>query len=265
VAVDTVQLTDPQSASYPELVRAAVRTHPEALASVVASLSWSVTSSDELVEFLHRTVGVATQVIGGASSAGVTAQLGGEPFTAVCTDERTLEVDAAQYAAGDGPCLHAMRTGEVVLVDVDTVRRTWPDFAPGAESSGIHSFLAAPLAGDDGYLGALNLYGTSPDGFTSADAVVLQVLVAHASRSISDYARLRARHHLAEQLREAMRSRAPIEQAKGIMMALHQIDADAAFDLLRSQSQNTNVKLHDVAVEFLDQHTGAQGDGAHGD
>jgi AmiR/NasT family two-component response regulator len=49
-------------------------------------------------------------------------------------------------------------------------------------------------------------------------------------------------------LREAMRSRAVIEQAKGVLMARHGIDADAAFERLRSESQRRNVRLAVLAA-----------------
>jgi hypothetical protein len=46
-------------------------------------------------------------------------------------------------------------------------------------------------------------------------------------------------------------SRALIEQTKGMLMFVYGIDADAAFELLRRQSQNHNVKLRDVAGQIL--------------
>ena len=48
-------------------------------------------------------------------------------------------------------------------------------------------------------------------------------------------------------LRQAMRSRAVIEQAKGMMMERHGITTDEAFDRLARLSQHANVKLIDVA------------------
>ncbi|WP_460863993.1 ANTAR domain-containing protein [Rhodococcus aerolatus] len=249
-------LSDARTTSYADLVRTAVRTHPAATAEVVAALGWSVSDEDELVEFLQRTVDLATSVVGGATSAGVTARVGRTPFTAVATDDGTLTVDAAQYDAGDGPCLHAMRSGEVVHVDLATVRERWPTFAPDAEAAGISAFLAAPLGSDDGCLGALNLYATDTDRFSEDDAVLLQLLSAHAERSVGDYARLRASQDLVAQLQEAMVSRAPIEQAKGILMAVHSVSAEDAFELLRTRSQHTNTKLAVLAREFVAEHSG---------
>lgn len=45
--------------------------------------------------------------------------------------------------------------------------------------------------------------------------------------------------------------RATIDQAKGMMMAIYDINADSAFDLLRWRSQELNIKLHDVAAEIV--------------
>ena len=46
-------------------------------------------------------------------------------------------------------------------------------------------------------------------------------------------------------------SRAEIEQAKGLLMAAYGISADRAFDILVWRSQETNVKVRDLARRFL--------------
>ncbi|MEU4251440.1 ANTAR domain-containing protein [Amycolatopsis sp. NPDC026612] len=50
------------------------------------------------------------------------------------------------------------------------------------------------------------------------------------------------------QLREALSSRAVIEQAKGMVMLLRGCPAAEAFGVLVAVSQQTNVKLRDVAA-----------------
>lgn len=52
-------------------------------------------------------------------------------------------------------------------------------------------------------------------------------------------------------LRQAMRTRAVIEQAKGIVMATRACCADDAFDVLVAQSQHENRKLHEVAADLV--------------
>jgi AmiR/NasT family two-component response regulator len=63
---------------------------------------------------------------------------------------------------------------------------------------------------------------------------------------------------LSENLSEAMKSRAVIEQAKGILMAgSPKLDADGAFDLLRRASQRENVKLREIAQRIVDRRPAA--------
>ena len=58
-----------------------------------------------------------------------------------------------------------------------------------------------------------------------------------------------------QQITEALRAiterRAVIEQAKGMLMLVYGVDADEAFDVLRKQSQDHNVKLNLVAEQVM--------------
>ena len=64
------------------------------------------------------------------------------------------------------------------------------------------------------------------------------------------------RRTTAREVDEAMelmsQSRPAIEQAKGALMISYGLDADRAFQLLRSYSQRTNVKLRDVARNVVE-------------
>jgi AmiR/NasT family two-component response regulator len=57
-----------------------------------------------------------------------------------------------------------------------------------------------------------------------------------------------------QSLQGAFGRRALIEQAKGILMARHAIDAERAFDMLRDHSQHNGRKLVDVAQAIVDSH-----------
>jgi AmiR/NasT family two-component response regulator len=54
-----------------------------------------------------------------------------------------------------------------------------------------------------------------------------------------------------EQLREALTSRATIDQAKGILMLRHGCGPERAFALLVDRSKSSNTKLRDVAAELV--------------
>ena len=63
-------------------------------------------------------------------------------------------------------------------------------------------------------------------------------------------------HRFAEyhNLQGAFGRRSQTERAKGILMERHQIDENAAFELLRDQSRRSGRKLVDVAAAVLDGH-----------
>ena len=56
---------------------------------------------------------------------------------------------------------------------------------------------------------------------------------------------------VAGQLREALTSRATIDQAKGMVMALRQCDEAEAFQVLVQASNTANVKLRDLAADLV--------------
>jgi AmiR/NasT family two-component response regulator len=57
-----------------------------------------------------------------------------------------------------------------------------------------------------------------------------------------------------QELKGAFGRRALIERAKGILMERHSVDEEAAFEMLRSQSRESNRKLIDLATAVVDGH-----------
>jgi hypothetical protein len=56
---------------------------------------------------------------------------------------------------------------------------------------------------------------------------------------------------VSEELQAIIPNRALIEQAKGMLMALYELSADAAFELLRWRSQQLNVKVTTIAADLV--------------
>ncbi|MET8946191.1 ANTAR domain-containing protein [Streptomyces sp. NPDC004542] len=59
--------------------------------------------------------------------------------------------------------------------------------------------------------------------------------------------RIRVLEEEMDQLRRAIASRPLIDQARGVLMAVHACTSDQAWDILRETSQRSNTKLHTVA------------------
>ncbi|WP_370950312.1 ANTAR domain-containing protein [Amycolatopsis sp. cg5] len=229
------------------------------LTDAMTALTGHLDSAPDVGDLLHAVCVEAVRVVPQADMASVTVIRDRKPETTAYTDKRALQVDQAQYRAGDGPCLRAAANGEVVRVSVATAHELWPPFVESAKELGVRSFLAAPLHVDERLIGAINLFGFAEHGYQDLDEQVLRLYSLVAESSMRLLRRWQEANQLAVQLDAAMRNRAVIEQAKGMLMAIHTIDENAAMARLITESQNTNVKLRDVATGFVRKMTNAAG------
>ncbi|MFJ7217401.1 ANTAR domain-containing protein [Amycolatopsis sp. NPDC098790] len=221
------------------------------LGTTIAELSGVLEHAPDTDNALTTVCAEAVRLVPDADMASITTFAEGEATTAASTDDRAVLLDRAQYRAGEGPCLDAAHTGEVVRVTVGEAGGRWPDFVREAKELGIGSFLATPLRVEDGMRGALNLFGFGAHGYQHFDATTLRLYVVSVESALRTGRRYRQARSLADHLTTAMRHRGVIEQAKGMLMLIHRIDDAAAMQRLIAQSQNTNVKLRDVAANFV--------------
>ncbi len=214
---------------------------------------WRVLGVGESIDSaLHRLLEVVLKVVTDAGAVSVTATQDRGPWTVAASDDWAVTIDKNQYAADDGPCLEAARTRQMVLVSGAEAFARWPEFAKDALAHGVNSYLAAPLVLSEQHVGSLNVYGFGSDSFDRLDEALLRLMTTAASAVIGNARQLARMREIAENLRIAMESRAEIEQAKGVLMAVRGITADEAFDTLVTQSQHTNTKLIVVARTLLE-------------
>jgi GAF domain-containing protein len=117
------------------------------------------------------------------------------------------------------------------------------------ESAPAESGLSTPLVLGDSVIGTLHVYGDT--AFDRLDQALLELITSAASAVITNARRYVRARELADQLQQAVHSRAEIDQAKGVLMAVHGITAKEAFGRLVARSQHTNTKLHDIARQLL--------------
>lgn len=216
----------------------------DALAGVLGSMS-------DLETYLSTLVFAVMENIEGCDAVGATVVMEDRPRTAAYTTARTLEIDAVQYAVGDGPCLDAFRHQRENLVDLGGAHERWPMFTAAVESGGVQTLLAVPLVTGAHCYGALNLYGFARHAFDHADLVLVRMAASRAADAIGAAVEIDGARQVAAQMEQAMASRAVIEQAKGVLMGRHGVDEKQAFELLRQQSQRLNVKLRTLATEVV--------------
>jgi GAF domain-containing protein len=227
---------------------------PELIATL-NELHTLLISEETLKSTLERVVELAAASIEGCDAAGVSLIEDEAVTTAAATNDFTLKIDVDQYENREGPCLQALRTQEVVsLGDVATETR-WPWFVEAARKDGLGSVLSLPLAVRDRPMGALNLYSEKARSFDDNSQTLGKLFAGQASVAISNAQVYGAAITLSEQLREAIKTREIIGEAKGILMSQEGVGEDEAFEMLKRVSQNKNVKLREVAQKIVDEAT----------
>jgi putative methionine-R-sulfoxide reductase with GAF domain len=195
---------------------------------------------------LEEVVRQALHALPAADGVGVTLMRPrGEVQTPAATCSLAAASDRLQYDIGEGPCLDAVRTGELVRVPDMAAETRWPRFAPRAAQLGVGSMLVLPLAAARGTSGALNVYARFAHAFDGDDELVGRAYATHAGIAL-------AHVELETNLRTGLATRQEIGQAVGILMERHRINAATAFDLLVQASQQAHVKLRDIAARVVE-------------
>lgn len=91
----------------------------------------------------------------GADGVSVSLRRHGHLATVASSDQTILEMDADQYATGEGPCVDASVEGRWFHVESLDNETRWPAFIPRAQKLGINAILSIPLLAGDRPIGAL--------------------------------------------------------------------------------------------------------------
>lgn len=222
------------------------------LIDTFVTLSGSLMDEYGVVDVLQTLVDRSVAIFDAAGAGILLADEGDRLEVMASTSERSEFVELMHLRAGEGPCVEAITTGEVVSVqDVAEIAERWPRFAELARGAKYQSMHAIPMGLRGTTIGSLNLFRAEPGELNEADAAAAQALSAVATISILQDRRIREADLSRAQLQSALASRVVIEQAKGYLARTQQVDPDTAFKSLREHARSTSARLQEVAERVL--------------
>ena len=225
----------------------------EKLAQTFVELADSLVDDFDAIDLLNVLVDRCIELLG-VAAAGLLFADGAEQLRlTVSSSESARLLELYQLQNHEGPCLDCFRTGHAVSVgSLEQESERWPRFASAALELGFVSVLALPLRLRGRVIGALNLFDAR-DGVLSDPTVtpVAQAMADVATIAILQERLGRQREIVNEQLQSALTSRVIIEQAKGVLATLLELDMDEAFERLRKRSRDDRRRLVDVAEEVV--------------
>ncbi|MFD7939343.1 GAF and ANTAR domain-containing protein [Streptomyces sp. NPDC059755] len=213
-------------------------------AQQMASMARDLLAQDSVNATLARITASATELVDGCDAAGILVLHDTKVETLAPTHRLVTDSDLLQQQLGEGPCFDTAHPsqGERIfrIADLTGEHQRWPAFAPQAHALGVGSMMGFLLFTDDEEFGALSLYSRKPGAFTEASELAGWMLASHAAVAFSS-----ARTHA--QMEHAVATRHVIGEAMGILMGSRHLTEDEAFDVLRRYSQESNIKLREVA------------------
>jgi len=218
-----------------------------------AELAGITLADHSLDQVLEKVASLTKSTLGLNGEVSVTLLDRGKASTIASTGPLATELDERQYERGYGPCLDCIDGGEPLIVKDMSTEQRWADWARSAAAAGAGSSMSIPVPLQREVAAAVNIYSVERDAFDSAASELATTFAAYAGVALANMHLYEAQGQAAEQLQQAMRSRAAIEQAKGILMGQRRCTAEQAFDILVGLSQGANVKLREVAEALVAQ------------
>ncbi|GAA1072680.1 GAF and ANTAR domain-containing protein [Tsukamurella spumae] len=188
----------------------------------------------------------AVEQVPGADFASVTlVDPKGEITHPVVIGDEAQRVADVQRDLQEGPSVGATFESTTILIEDTATEDRWPRFARAAQSAGVGSILSFCLYVQNDAYGTLDLLAREPHSFDAESVSIGSLFAVHAAVAFSA---VREK----EQIRAALTTRDVIGQAKGMIMERYKLDSDAAFRLLARLSQDSNVRLAEVAEQVIE-------------
>ena len=196
-------------------------------------------------QLLEQVLQVATRLMPGAEDAGIALVSEGEVRTIVAAGDAAVAAGDIERAMGHGPSHHVIAERSTLRIDDLMADPRWTEFGIRAAEVGVRAVLACPLPMPRKKPGVLSLYASEPDAFDAAGELVVPVFAARAAIAAA-YADKLANLH------RAIESRQVIGQAVGILMERHRLSPKQAFDSMVTVSQESHMKLRELALRITE-------------
>jgi len=161
------------------------------------------------------------------------------------TDPIAARIDELQAKHDIGPCLMSAWKQERVMIDDYTAETRWQLFTDDViAQTPVRSSVSFQLYREGASMGALNIHADHPHAFDDTAITTGATFATQAASALHADTRQ-------TQFNQALASRDVIGQAKGMLMQEYNIDANAAFEMLRKISQDSNTKLANLAERVV--------------
>lgn len=224
----------------------------EQLKPALAKLSNLLDDDNDLIGYLRAITHFAVLEVPDCVGVSITVVAEDVPYTVCATDLRAQTLDAVQYV-DDGPCVDTARVGSrTEVVDVLDEQR-WHAYAVAAAAAGVRSSLSLPVLFHGRTIGALNLYGGTPDAFDDRAHMLAELVSGHAALAIRNADLPMRTAQDAAALESVLRAEPDsiVEQAVGVLVQLKNLTPDEARRQLRNAASRAGIEPVNLAKSII--------------
>jgi len=226
-----------------------VARQPSGLRRHIGMITAIPADADVVDGALRLVVALARATVEGADGVSVSLRRHGELATVAASDQTISDMDASQYATGEGPCVDASAKGRWFHAESLVNETRWPSFTPRAQALGIKAILSSPLLAEDRPVGALNIYSRTAMAFAPGAQELAGVFATEASLVLTSAGAGVNDNELSKRLGEALRLRRVIAQAEGVIMERDGVGADEAYSMICDHSRQSNRPFSERAAD----------------
>ena len=168
------------------------------------------------------------------------------------SDQRFAHLEDLQIEHGQGPCIEAFDTKQLVGTQDLEAEQRWPGFSAAAVARDVRAVLASPLPYNQDAVGVVAVLSEQRRPWSAEGELALLAFTDLAALLIASMMQGEQHSLVAQQLQGALDSRQVIEQAKGVLIGTKGISARAAYEEIRAQARAERRKLAAVCAEIVD-------------
>ncbi len=168
------------------------------------------------------------------------------------SSHRASELEVLQIQRSSGPCIDVVESNAALYVDgAEHIRERWQHVGDAIVRAGFTSVESFPMRWRGTVLGGLNVFRTTaPIG--GHDAATGQAFADIATLAII-YSMPVAAEQAAARLHEALSARDLVEQAKGVIAYVDDVDMSTAYNRLLERADLTGETLTHTAAAVIDE------------
>jgi hypothetical protein len=223
-----------------------IQAHAHAVAALVGE--------PDVADVLAHLVTDCAGVMNAHSVAILARDSSGELSLLAATSHRATEIEMLQVQRLSGPCIDVIDSGEALtLAGAARFRERWDRVGQAIVEAGFDGVESYPMRWRGTVLGGLNIFRTPAQtaahhpepgvGAGQAFADIATLAVAHSMPVSTEQA--------AARLNEALVARELVEQAKGIIAYVNDVDLNTAYETLLRRAEQTGDSLTHAAESVV--------------